>query len=170
MNKQEYTIRALKELPDKIKKNSAAILKYLRRLRDRNPGKLDERFRDVHDAVFEKYDCLSCAGCCRTTSPKFLDRDIVRISKYLSMHPKTFRLQYLKVDEDNDFVLNNIPCRFLENDNSCFIYPDRPKACADYPHTDSRNMRGLLMVTYRNTSICPAVYEIVNEIMKIFPL
>ncbi len=170
MDRQEYTIRALNELPDKIKKNSRDMLKYLRRLRDRNPGKLDEIFRKVHNSVFEKYDCLSCANCCKTTGPKLLERDMIRIAKYLAMHPKTFRLQYLIVDEDNDYVLNSLPCRFLEKDNSCFIYPDRPKACTGYPHTDSRNMRGLLMVTYRNASICPAVYEIVDEIRSVFPL
>ena len=170
MNSTEYTAKALRELPDKLKKKSNELLAYLRRLRNKNPKKLDYIFAEIHQAVFEKYDCLACGNCCRTLGPRFLDRDIERISAFMTMHPKTFRLQYLAVDEDNEYVLQKLPCRFIMDDNSCFIYDKRPKACEDFPHTDSRNMRGKLMLTHKNLGVCPAVLEIVEIIRERIPL
>jgi uncharacterized protein len=170
MDQAEYTRKALKELPEKIKRNSKQLLEYLRKLRNKNPKKLDYIFARIHNQVFEKFDCLACANCCRKLGPKFLVRDIDRISRFLSVHPKTFRLQYLEVDEDNDYILQKLPCRFLCDDNSCFIYNERPKACAEYPYTDSRNMRGKLMLTHRNIATCPAVLEIVEKVKSEIPL
>ncbi|MBN1649299.1 MAG: YkgJ family cysteine cluster protein [Spirochaetales bacterium] len=166
MTEAEYTRKALKELPVKYRKRSRELLQYLRKLRSKNPSRLDYIFAEIHEQVFARYDCLACANCCRILGPKFLKRDIEQAAAFIGMHPKTFRLRYLTVDDDNDFVLLRLPCSFLQADNSCFIYPERPKACAEYPHTDSRNMRGLLMVTHKNIAVCPAAFEIVEEMEK----
>lgn len=157
-------------LPEKAAKRAKEHKRYFDRLRKRNPPTIDKMFRELHEEVFGEIDCLSCANCCKTTGPKFLKRDMDKIAKYLSMHPKTFRLQYLHLDEDEDWVLNKLPCSFLQEDNSCLIYHVRPTACREYPHTDNRNMRSLLTITRRNTAICPAVFEIVERLMKKFPL
>lgn len=170
MERDEYTRKALKELPSKAKKMGPDTKKYFVRLRAKNPRKLDFRFQDVHDEVFEKYDCLSCGNCCKTISPLFLVRDIERISKYMTIHPKTFKSQFLDLDEDDDLVLKKLPCRFLDEQNYCSIYEDRPKSCDEYPHTDSKHMRSNLRITHENSFICPAVFEIIEEIKNIFPV
>ena len=72
--------------------------------------------------------------------------------------------QYLKRDADDFMVLQGTPCPFLGNDNYCFIYDVRPKACAEYPHTDRRRFVQLTNLTMENIEICPAVYEIVEEL------
>ena len=36
---------------------------------------------------------------------------------------------YLKIDEDGDFVLLSAPCPFLDAENYCTVYNDRPAAC-----------------------------------------
>ncbi|MFZ9589916.1 MAG: YkgJ family cysteine cluster protein, partial [Chitinophagaceae bacterium] len=38
---------------------------------------------DLHEAAFEKIDCLDCARCCKNYSPRFKMPDIKRISKYM---------------------------------------------------------------------------------------
>ena len=125
---------------------------------------LDEKFHTKHQAAFEKIDCLQCANCCKTTSPIFRDVDIERIAQHLRIKPSQFTEQHLHIDEDGDWVLNQSPCLFLQEDNTCRIYEHRPKACREYPHTDRKNMSQILDMTYRNTLVCPAVSWIVHEI------
>ena len=125
---------------------------------------LDEKFHTKHQAAFEKIDCLQCANCCKTTSPIFRDVDIERIAQHLRIKPSQFTEQHLHIDEDGDWVLNQSPCLFLQEDNTCRIYEHRPKACREYPHTDRKNMSQIVDMTYRNTLGCPAVAWIVQEI------
>ena len=109
-------------------------------------------------------DCLSCANCCKTTSPIFRDADIRRISKHLRIKEGKFISDFLRMDEEQDYVLKSSPCSFLDNDNSCSIYDVRPLACREYPHTDRKNMFQVLEITAENSLICPAVARIVLAI------
>ncbi|MBM3186118.1 MAG: YkgJ family cysteine cluster protein [Bacteroidetes bacterium] len=111
-------------------------------------------------------DCLTCANCCKTTSPIFRDADIRRISKHLRMKEAQFISNYLKMDDESDYVLQKSPCHFLGTDNKCDIYEVRPLACREYPHTDRKNMHQILDLTVQNTLICPAVSRIVQKILQ----
>lgn len=134
--------------------------KIIQRLKQKKPKDLDERFRNAHETVFERTDCLECANCCKTTSPIFLPSDIERISKHLKLKTKDFQSKYLKIDEDGDAVLKKSPCSFLLEDNTCAIYAHRPKACREYPHTNRKRIHQILDLTLKNASVCPAVQEI----------
>lgn len=127
---------------------------------------LDERFTSAHVSVFNVVDCLNCANCCKTTSPIFRDVDIKRISKRLRMSEMQFESSYLRMDEDRDKVLKTSPCAFLQPDNKCGIYEDRPLACREYPHTNRKRMYQILDLTLKNTEICPAVVRIVKAVTK----
>jgi hypothetical protein len=131
------------------------------------PEKLDMKVQKLHEEVFEKYDCLTCANCCRTLGPKVTGRDIEKLSKFLKIRTSKFVLKYLKIDEDNDYVFQSMPCPFLGEDNYCIVYSERPKACSEYPHTDRRKFSQILDLTLKNTFTCPAVYEIVEKLKKI---
>ena len=120
----------------------------------------------MHEEVFECTDCLKCANCCTTTGPLFTDKDISRIAKHLRIKPSEFTQQYLRIDEDRDYVLKSGPCTFLEEDNSCSIYEVRPKACREYPHTDRKKQNQLLNLTEKNIEVCPAVFNIVEKLKK----
>ena len=100
-------------------------------------------------------------------SPIFTDKDIERISKHLKMKVIDFESQYLERDEDDFMVLKTAPCSFFDtSDNTCLIYNVRPKACAEYPHTNRKKFIQITDLTIENTTICPAVYNIV-EALKI---
>ena len=74
--------------------------------------------------------------------------------------------KYLRMDEEGDYVLKSSPCVFLnETENTCQIYDNRPLACAEYPHTDRKNMIQILDLTVKNTEICPAVASIALKII-----
>lgn len=149
---------------------SAENKKFLDKLRRSNPKGLDEAFHTAHEEVFEKTDCLSCANCCKTTSPIFYPNDIDRIAAFLKMKPGDLIVRYLRIDEDNDYVLKASPCPFLAADNYCSIYDARPKACREYPHTNRKKMVQVMELTYRNTMVCPAVLDIVDRIKGKFVL
>ncbi|GAB3658517.1 YkgJ family cysteine cluster protein [Echinicola sediminis] len=138
------------------------------RLRKIKPKALDQKFSDAHEVQFEKMDCLECANCCKTTSPIFLQTDIDRLAKVFRMKSSEFTDEYLHRDEEGDFVLNSSPCPFLGEDNKCFVYDSRPKACREYPHTNRKNMHGILTLTLNNTLVCPAVHEIFQVFSKEF--
>lgn len=143
------------------RKQNKKFLKDLKRLPERE---IDQRFHEAHEEVFERTDCLECANCCKTTSPIFKDRDIDRLAKHLRMRPSHFVEQYLLLDSDGDYVLQQSPCAFLNEDNTCQVYDDRPAACREYPHTDRKRVHQLLDLTFKNTMVCPAVEQIVEKI------
>jgi Fe-S-cluster containining protein len=144
--------------------------KYFDKLKKKTPKNLDYVMQELHDNEFKKTNCLDCANCCKTTGPLFTIADIERIAKHLRVKPQQFMAQYLRVDEDNDYVLQTVPCAFLDQDNTCFIYEVRPKACREFPHTDRKKFQQISDITLKNIPICPAVYNIVEEMKKKLPL
>lgn len=129
---------------------------------------VDRAFHNAHSEVFAETDCLACAYCCKTLGPRITDMDIRRISKRLRLKPSQFTAIYLKTDDDGDFVFKSMPCPFLDADNYCRIYTDRPVACREYPHTDRSRIYQILDVTMKNIPVCPAVYCIVEKLKQQF--
>jgi Fe-S-cluster containining protein len=156
--------KELEQKLDRSKIDQPQLKKMVPKLKKKNPRQLDELFHGLHQQTFKKMDCLTCANCCKTTSPIFREVDIKRISKKLRMHVNQFIDAYLKVDEDKDYVLKTSPCAFLDSENYCTIYEDRPLACREYPHTNRKNMFQILDLTVRNTLVCPAVSDIMDRI------
>lgn len=142
----------------------AWIKQVLKKLKTMPLREVDSLFHTEHEKTFEKINCLSCANCCKTTGPLFTNRDIDTISRHLRIKPSQFIEQYLRIDEEKDYVLKSTPCIFLDEANYCSIYDYRPKACREFPHTDRANMNEISHLTSRNALICPAVYTILENI------
>ncbi|MCQ0111146.1 YkgJ family cysteine cluster protein [Zhouia amylolytica] len=159
----------LKQLPQLAKDKHKENKKYFSKLKKKPPKNLDQLMQELHDEEFSKTDCLTCANCCKTTGPLFTNADIERIAKHLKLKPQQFIDQYLKIDEDNDYILQSVPCTFLDHDNYCLIYDVRPKACREYPHTDRKKFHQITNLTLKNTAICPAAFNIVEEMKKRLP-
>ena len=139
---------------------------FFRQLSKKDSGKVDEAFQSLHEEVFEQVNCLDCGNCCRSLGSRITDADIRRVSAALKIKPSELTEKYLRLDEDHDYVFRSMPCPFLDAENYCRIYEDRPRACRDYPHTDRRRMQQILALTLKNTETCPAVYEIVERLKK----
>lgn len=144
--------------------------KYFDKLKKKTPKNIDYVMQDLHEAEFKKTDCLQCANCCKTTGPLFTIADVERIAKHFRLKPQQFIAQYLRIDEDNDYVLQSVPCTFLDAENYCMIYDVRPKACREFPHTDRKKFQQISNLTLKNVAICPAAYHIVEEMKKRLPL
>ena len=161
--------KQLEQLPQRAKDTARETKTFFQRLKKRPPKKLDEITQEIHKEVFAQTNCLDCANCCETTGPLFERKDITRIAKYLRLKPAQFEAQYLRVDEDNDWVLQQVPCAFLGEDNACSIYDVRPKACREFPHTDRSKIYQIASHTQKNVAICPAAYTIVEKMKERLP-
>jgi len=152
------------EAQNKSKENKA----FLTRLRKKKPKDLDDQTHQLHHEVFEYADCLTCANCCKSISPIIIDRDIDRMARHLKMKPSAVIEQYLELDDEGDYVYRTSPCPFLMPDNYCMIYEVRPRACREYPHTDRKRFFQITNLTYRNTFVCPAVFDVVDKLKPIY--
>lgn len=150
----------------RIRKVEAENGKFVRRLKKRPPPGIDAEVEALDEKVFSSVDCLKCANCCKTISPVFKERDIVRLSSYFKVRPAIFTEKYLYMDADGDYVLKTAPCPFLESDNKCSVYDNRPAACRSYPHTATLKFTKSTELFIKNSAVCPAVYEITEELKK----
>ncbi len=153
----------LKEMLLRAEEEQIENKKFLQRLKKKRPKNLDVVIHGLHDDVFEEIDCLDCANCCKTLGPRLIEKDIERIAKLFRKKSAAIISEYLRVDEDGDYVFRQMPCPFLMDDNYCMIYESRPRACREYPHTEQRKIYQILDITQKNTLICPAVSEIVER-------
>lgn len=140
--------------------------RFLDGLKKKPPRNLDYTVQETHEQAFAEINCLACANCCKTTGPLFTRSDVERIAKHLRMKTAAFESSFLRSDEDDDLVLQNLPCHFLNDDNTCSIYEVRPKACREFPHTDRRKIYQINPLTLKNTVICPAAYKFVEKLKK----
>jgi Fe-S-cluster containining protein len=147
---------------DRHKENKA----FFTKLKKKPPKQLDYIMQELHEEEFERTDCLKCANCCKTTGPLFTAKDIARIAKHFRLKEQQFIKTYLRLDEDKDYVLKNVPCTFLGTDNYCSIYEVRPKACREFPHTDRKKFQQISDLTLKNVAMCPAAFNIVEAMKK----
>ncbi len=146
-----------------MKKDFQALIKKLKKL---NSKKLDELFHDLHDSGFDKINCLDCANCCKNLGPRITNVDIERLAAALKIKSSVFVEKYLHIDEDKDYVFKSMPCPFLDDENYCLVYKSRPKACREYPHTDRKNIAGILNLCVKNIDTCPIVENIFLELER----
>ncbi len=147
-------------------KADASTQRWIVAFNKKNASKLDDAAHSIHQKVFADIDCLECANCCKGISPTLYDKDIERLAKAARLKSSDFIEKYLRIDEDNDYVFRQTPCPFLDADNYCIVYANRPKACREYPHTDRKRFYQILKLTHTNTYVCPAAYYVLDGLKK----
>ncbi len=163
----DYLDELLPDWPEKAVAKRRENLDFFKQLKRKDKKLLDKQMHQLHEEVFACTDCLKCANCCTTTGPLLTDRDIVRLAKYEGMRPADFTEAYLRLDEDGDYIFKEMPCRYLNADNTCSIYDIRPKACREYPHTDRVKQYQILNLTRKNAEVCPAVFMMVEKLKSL---
>lgn len=121
---------------------------------------------EMHEAAFEKIDCLDCAACCKQYSPRFKTPDIKRIARFLQMKEGVFIETFLKLDEEGDYVTQKSPCPFLLENNACSIYNVRPSDCSRFPYTNEDVLLKRQYITLKNATFCPAVVYVLDAILQ----
>lgn len=123
--------------------------------------------RELHDQVSAQVDCLACANCCKTTPALISEEDQQRIPKAIGVDSSDWFRNYVTLDEDGDWVFSKSPCRFLQGDNCCSIYPHRPNACREFPHTDDARFKKITEITLENSKICPIVVRVLEKLIDL---
>jgi len=155
-------------LPPNWQKGSKENQKAYKRLLEKgNKNKILRALPELHGEAFDKINCLECANCCRNYSPRFKQPDIKRIAKKLKMKEGDLVSNYLRLDEDGDYVTRSSPCPFLASDNTCGIYDDRPSDCARYPYTDEDVIVKRIPLTLKNATVCPATFFVLEKLLQI---
>ena len=147
------------------KKSSSRQKVYKQYLQRADKSKLLQQLPGLHEEAFSKVDCVQCANCCKNYSPRFKTPDIKRISRHLKMRESEFIEKYLNVDEEGDFVVKSTPCPFLESNNLCSIYDQRPSDCHRFPYTDEDVFIKRKQLTLKNSSFCPITYYVLERIL-----
>ena len=85
-----------------------------------------------------RFGCTRCGNCCRNhgdyTHVYLTQRDVTAISGHLDLSEARFLEDYC--EERDGWVtlrMDRPACPFLGGDNTCGIYPVRPKQCATWP-------------------------------------
>jgi Fe-S-cluster containining protein len=155
-----------KDLLSNWEKKSADRQKvYKQYLQKANKNDVLKQLPGLHEDAFSKIDCLQCANCCKSYSPRFKTPDIKRISKHLKMRESDFIETYLKVDEEGDFVAKSTPCPFLGTDNFCSIYEQRPSDCQRFPYSDEDVFIKRQQLTSKNSTFCPITYYVLEKLI-----
>lgn len=153
------------DLEKRAEKSEPVFISYLKKNKKRLE-KMDTEIHRLHEEMSACIDCLQCARCCKSLGPAIYDKDIERMAKVLKIKPSEVVSQYLRVDEDGDYVFKTMPCPFLMPDNYCSIYESRPKACREYPHTDRKKFVQIYKLTVKNSYTCPIAYEVLSKLVK----
>jgi hypothetical protein len=148
-------------------KKSIDNQKKYRQFLNRAPkNKVLQQLSPLHEEATEAVNCLECANCCKNYSPRFKVPDIKRISKHLCIKESVFIETYLYLDEEGDYVVKSKPCPFLQSDNKCGIYEERPSDCRRFPYTDEDVLLKRQHLTLKNSGFCPITYYVLERLME----
>lgn len=150
---------------EKKSREKAKLFKQFLQRADKN--KVLKSLPALHNEAFAQVDCLKCAACCKSYSPRFKTPDVKRIAKRLRLRESELIDRYLKVDEDGDFVVKSLPCPFLGGDNFCSIYEVRPSDCARFPYTNEDVLIKRQQLTLKNATFCPATFFVLDKLSAV---
>ena len=148
------------------KRSKAHQKQYKQLLRKTDKNQALRQLPALHEEAFKNINCLNCAACCKSYSPRFKTPDIKRISRHLKMKEGDFIDTHLQIDEDGDYVLRSVPCPFLGTDNFCSIYEVRPSDCVRFPYTDEDVLLKRPGITLKNSTFCPIVVHVLERLME----
>lgn len=157
----------IKKWEENSKENEESNFLFIRSLKMLDGKVVDKLAGQLHEEAFEKINCLDCGNCCKNSKPRLDDNDIHEIAKFKNLSVAELKKNYLELDEEQEWSFNSLPCPFLGLNNECQIYDSRPKDCREFPHTNKPGFASRSYSLSSNTTICPAVYFIVENLQKV---
>ncbi len=157
MEKNLEKIKELAQLKDKENQDFSFFL------RECDHHTVDRHVHKLNQKYSIEYDCTSCGNCCKKLMLTLTQEEIKVIADHLDISYQQFSETYIEREAAGGFILNGPGCPFLEN-NKCSIYNFRPEICRSYPHLYKDNINHRLLNIIDNTSVCPIVYNIIEEL------
>ena len=147
------------------KSHEAQNLRFRRYLRTHHIS--DRPLRVIAGELLDKFDCKTCANCCRQTRVVVSKPEIDAIAQHLEMKPAEVTRLYTiqdKTSQETSLRQENDACVFLHN-NTCLVYEARPRACRNFPAVagNKRLLGSRMSSVCRQTLFCPVVYTALEE-------
>ena len=92
-----------------------------------------------HEKTPLRFHCTGCGQCCSGDPDYYVfltQRESEGIRRHMGLTTDWFKRRYLRRTPEGDLVINNQGggrCVFLNKDNRCRVYADRPLQCRTYP-------------------------------------
>lgn len=126
---------------------------------------LDKQFKELHEKYFKIYDCTKCRNCCKKIGTIIKEDELTKICEELKLDER-FVSDNLE-EKYGEYTFKKDKCLFLDG-NTCKVEKCLPIACKEYPYTNKEERLFSLYSVISNASICPVVYEILEELKKIY--
>ena len=134
-----------------------------------NEEKLDQQFLQLHQELFDVYDCSKCRNCCRKLNVTIPKNDLQKDADVLGITVEELKQKYLQEpDGDGECSAMHKPCDFLSEDGSCMLKDCRPDSCRNYPYTDQPERISSLYSVLDTASICPVAFEIWERLKQMY--
>jgi hypothetical protein len=96
---------------------------------------------DICMSYKDDFPCEMCGRCCRQPNIIIRPEEVDRISFASKIPLHEFISGYIVRTTDGRLLFSKTdPCAFLDTDNRCRIWKDRPEICRDFPYAVSMFM------------------------------
>lgn len=126
---------------------------------------LDQAVHEEYARFAAAIDCQACANCCKALDLVVSNADVGRIARALNITRPEVVARCFTRNERQRFQFNARPCPLLSG-NLCTVYPQRPRACRDYPHLRKGDVRSRLISVVWNTAVCPIVFNVYEALKE----
>ena len=158
-------IKDLKHLANQKENENYRFRHFLKIYADEE--ELDKQFKELHNKYFKIYDCKKCRNCCKEIGISMDENELNKICKYIKLDKNKYIQENLN-KKYGEYTFKEKRCKFLDENNNCKVKECLPKSCKEYPYTDKEERLFSLYSVISNASVCPVVYEILEELKNIY--
>ncbi len=151
------------EISPLLKEKNIENIFFKKYLRNYSSATVDANVHELNKSISTQIDCINCANCCKQLEPGLEQAEMEVLAAQQNMLPEDFKSRHVQFDGDTLF-LKTKPCMFL-HECKCTAYTIRPKACADYPHLNQKDMKYKRSL-WENYGICPIVFNVVESLKE----
>ncbi len=160
LDPQEVNVQARKKEKENMKFRT-----FLKNHADEDT--LDKQFLELHQKLFDGYDCSQCRNCCKMYSGSIPGEDIGRDAAYLHMTEEAFIKRYLcRNSITGAYETIHNPCDFLQENGECLLGECKPENCVKYPYTDQPERLWSLYSVLEAVKVCPVAFEIYEQLKE----
>lgn len=129
---------------------------------------LDKQFRQLHNDLFQNYDCSRCRHCCKKYAGSIPKEDVERDAEKLGLTVADFKAKYLKTEPDveGNYQTMHVPCDFMDDAGACLLEDCKPDSCKKFPYTDQPDRLHSMYSVLDVASVCPVAFEIVERLKE----
>jgi len=130
------------------------ILPGLREITPEMEKDLDLAY-DICMSYKDNFPCEMCGKCCCQPNIVIRPEEMDRLSRAAGISLYDFVTEYVERTSDGRLLFSKTdPCAFLDENNRCRIWRDRPEICGDFPYAVSMFMsRVYIAITDENADI-----------------